>query len=498
MSRYILAIDQGTTGTTVILLDKNGKIAGRAYAEFKQYYPKPGWVEHDAEEIWQVTTQVIQQAMQNAGITSSAIKAIGITNQRETTVIWDKTTGKPIHRAIVWQCRRTSKLCEQLKADGHQPLFQARTGLVIDAYFSGTKIKWLIEEVPGARKKVAAGELLFGTIDTWLLWKLTGGKVHATDYSNAARTLIFNIHRKQWDPDLLRLLDIPSKILPKVCTSSEVFGYTEQKGLFAKAIPISGMAGDQQAALFGQGCWEPGMVKNTYGTGCFIIMNTGEKAIESPNGLLATLACDKLGQPCYALEGSVFIAGAVVQWLRDELKLIQHAAETEAIANSVTDSNGVYLVPAFVGLGAPYWEMNTRGTITGLTRGVNRNHIVRAALEAIAFQTQDVIAVMRQDAGLPIPELRVDGGAAANNFLMQFQADLLNIPINRPETIETTALGAAFLAGLAVGFWESPEEIHNIRLVDRKFTPAMSETHRQKLLEGWKAAVEMLLSKTNE
>jgi glycerol kinase len=495
MNRYILAIDQGTTGTTVILLNQQGEFAGKGYAEFKQHYPKPGWVEHDAEEIWQVTTKVLQQALQDAGISGDAIAGIGITNQRETTVIWDKVTGKPIHPAIVWQCRRTAPLCEQLQADGLQPLFRQRTGLVLDAYFSGTKIKWLLDEIPGARARAAAGQLLFGTIDTWLLWKLTGGKIHATDYSNAARTLIFNIHQKQWDAELLRLLDIPPQILPEVRSSSEIYGFTEKNHLFSKPIPISGIAGDQQAALFGQGCWAPGTVKNTYGTGCFIIMNTGEHAIESQNGLLATLACDARGKPCYALEGSVFMAGAVVQWLRDELKLIQHAAETEALATAVADSNGVFLVPAFVGLGAPYWEMNVRGALVGLTRGANRNHLVRAALEAIAFQTQDVIAAMLQDANLPIPELRVDGGACANNFLMQFQADLLNIPIDRPRIIETTALGAAFLAGLAVDFWNSPDALAHVRRSDRKFIPAMSAPRRQELTAGWKKAVKMLLTK---
>jgi len=495
MNQYILAIDQGTTGTTVIILNSQGEIVGRGYAEFRQYYPKPGWVEHDAEEIWQVTQQVIQHARERAGISDEAIAAIGITNQRETTVIWDKNTGKPIHPAIVWQCRRTAPLCQQLQADGRQSFFRQRTGLVLDAYFSGTKIKWLLDEVPNARTRAEAGQLLFGTIDTWLLWKLTGGKVHATDFSNAARTLIFNIHEKRWDPELLRLLDIPSQILPEVRASSEVFGFTEKNHLFGKSIPISGIAGDQQAALFGQECWTPGMVKNTYGTGCFIIMNTGATAIDSQNGLLATLACDAHGKPCYALEGSVFIAGAVIQWLRDELKLISHAAESEVLARAVPHSNGVYLVPAFVGLGAPYWQMNVRGALVGLTRGANRNHIVRAALEAIAFQTRDVIEAMLHDTQLPIPGLRVDGGASANNFLMQFQADVLNIPIDRPRIIETTALGAAFLAGLAVGFWPSPEALADVRRSDRRFIPEMTATHRQELTSGWEQAVKMLLNK---
>lgn len=494
MNQYILAIDQGTTGTTVIILNSQGEITGRGYAEFRQYYPKPGWVEHDAEEIWQVTRQVIQQARANAGISDEVIAAIGITNQRETTVLWDKNTGKPIHPAIVWQCRRTAPLCSQLQADGQQSFFRERTGLVIDAYFSGTKIKWLLDEVPGTRARAEAGQLLFGTIDTWLLWKLTGGKVHATDFSNAARTLIFNIHEKQWDPELLRRLNIPAPILPEVRTSSEIFGFTEKNHLFGKSIPISGIAGDQQAALFGQECWTPGMVKNTYGTGCFIIMNTGTTAIESQNGLLATLACDAHGKPCYAVEGSVFIAGAVIQWLRDELKLISHSAESEALATAVPDSNGVYLVPAFVGLGAPYWDMNVRGALVGLTRGANRNHIVRAALEAIAFQTRDVVEAMLQDTQLPIPELRVDGGASANNFLMQFQADVLNIPIDRPQIIETTALGAAFLAGLSVGFWHSPEALAEVRHSDRRFVPEMTATRRQELVTGWAQSVKMLLN----
>lgn len=492
MKKIILAIDQGTTGTTVLGFDKSGQIVCRAYSEFTQHYPRPGWVEHDAQEIWEVTAQIIQTALQQAGIKDREVEAIGITNQRETTVIWKKSTGKPIHPAIVWQCRRTSEMCEKLKAAGLAETFQNKTGLVLDAYFSGTKIKWLLDNVPHARAQAEKGELLFGTIDTWLLWKLTGGKVHATDYTNAARTLIFNIHQKQWDEELLKILNIPPTILPTVQTSSGLFGYTLKNGLFEKAIPITGIAGDQQAALFGQGCWEPGMVKNTYGTGCFMIMNTGAKPIRSENGLLSTLACNQEGKPCFALEGSVFISGAVVQWLRDELQLIQSAAETEQIAASVEDTNGVYIVPAFTGLGAPHWEMNARGVITGLTRGANRAHIVRAALESMAFQSHDVMEVMALDAKIPIKLLRVDGGAAANNFLMQFQADILNLPVDRPQIIETTALGAAFLAGLATGFWQT-EELQQVRIQEKLFEPHIPASTRQNLIQGWRQAVRMLL-----
>ena len=494
MAQYILAIDQGTTGSTVMLFDKSGAIVAKAYSEFSQIYPKPGWVEHDAQEIWNITSSVIQKALADADASSSDIAAIGITNQRETTLIWDANTGRPIHNAIVWQCRRTSDYCAQLKAQGLEEKFRQKTGLVIDAYFSGTKIKWLLDNVPGAREKAKAGELLFGTIDAWLLWKLTNGAVHATDYSNASRTLIYNIHEKRWDDELLEILDIPKAILPQVKNSSGEFGKTVAGELFDTAIPIAGIAGDQQAALFGQNCLEPGLVKNTYGTGCFMLMNTGAKAIDSQNKLLTTLACDADGKPCYALEGSVFIGGAVVQWLRDELKLIAQASETEEIALSVQDNNGVYLVPAFVGLGAPYWDMQARGTIVGLTRGANRAHIVRAALEAIAFQSSDVMQAMVKDSGIPIKELRVDGGATANNYLMQFQADILNIDIDRPEITETTALGAAFLAGLAVSFWKDAKELQEVRKTNQKFTPKMGRKKAQSLLDEWHAAVKKCVS----
>jgi len=494
MAQYILAIDQGTTGSTVILFEKSGAIAARAYSEFTQIYPKPGWVEHDAEEIWQTTRKVIKEALAQLGAKSSDIAAIGITNQRETTVVWDRTTGVPIHNAIVWQCRRTTDYCNQLKQQGNEMLFREKTGLVIDAYFSATKIKWLLENVSGAQKKAEAGDLLFGTIDTWLLWKLTGGAVHATDFSNASRTLIFNIHEKKWDEELLKLLGIPLSMLPEVKISSGNFGSTVVNDLFDAPVAIAGIAGDQQAALFGQNCWTPGMVKNTYGTGCFMLMNTGEKAIVSQNKLLTTLACDANGQPCYALEGSVFIGGAVVQWLRDELGLIQKTSETEEIALSVTDNHGVYLVPAFVGLGAPYWDMDARGTIIGLTRGANRAHFVRAALEAIAFQSYDVLQAMVKDSEIPIKELRVDGGATANNFLMQFQSDILDITINRPEIIETTALGAAFLAGLAVSFWQNSQELEQVRKTNKKFAPQMKQAQAAKLVDEWHGAVHKCMA----
>lgn len=495
MKKYLLAIDQGTTGSTVLIVDKEGKIIGRGYKEFTQSYPQPGWVEHNPEEIWVTTVTVIQEALTSSHLNPQQIEAIGITNQRETTVIWDKKSGKPIHPAIVWQCRRTQKICENLKNEGLEAFFQQRTGLVLDAYFSGTKIKWLLDNIPKARERALNGGLLFGTIDTWLLWKLTGGRVHATDFTNASRTLIFNIHEKKWDAELLRILNIPPLLLPEVKNSVGFYGYTNCNQIFKIPIPIMGIAGDQQAAMFGQGCWEPGMVKNTYGTGCFIMMNTGSKAITSPNGLITTIAVASDNKLCYALEGSVFIAGAAVQWLRDELKLIETASETEALAQSVTDTNGVYFVPAFVGLGAPYWDMEVRGLISGLTRGANRAHLVRAALESIAYQTQDVVNIMVRDADIPIRELRVDGGASANNFLMQFQADILNIPVDRPEVIETTAMGAAFLAGQAAGFWDSPAELLKARRSEKKFTPGMNAEVRASLVAGWNKAIRLVLNK---
>jgi len=486
-SKVIMAIDQGTTGTTVLLFDESGKMVAKAYSEFRQYYPKPGWVEHDAEEIWQVTLKVIHGAVDRAGITLQDIAAIGISNQRETTVLWDRKTGVPIAPAIVWQCRRTSEMCRRLKDDGLESTFTKKTGLVIDAYFSATKIKWLLDHIPEARTRAENGEVLFGTIDSWLLWKLTGG-VHSTDYTNASRTLIYNIHEQHWDDELLDILDIPRVMLPSVQPSSAVFGHTNIPQFAERSIPITGIAGDQQAALYGQLCWEPGMVKNTYGTGCFMVLNTGDQAIDSKHKLLTTLACNAAGKPCYALEGAVFIAGAVIQWLRDELGLIETAAESEELAFSVEDTHGVYMVPAFVGLGAPHWDMEARGTIVGLTRGANRAHMVRAALESIAFQSYDVLEAMVDDADIDIKTVRVDGGAVANDFLMQFQADLLNIEIDRPQMIETTALGAAMLAGLAAEFWRL-DELREVRKTDAIFIPALESDKRGELISAWHKAV---------
>ncbi len=499
--KYILAIDQGTTGTTVLLFDREGGIAGRAYSEFTQHYPRPGWVEHDPEEIWAVTRTVIGEAFASSGISPGEVASIGITNQRETTVIWDRSSGRPVHNAIVWQCRRTSEICDALKADGHEPTFHEKTGLVVDAYFSGTKIKWILENVPGAREKAAAGELAFGTIDTWLVWKLTGGRAHVTDPTNASRTLIYNIHDLAWDPELLDILGIPDSLLPEVKSSSEVYGKTDPEVLAGSGlegdleIPIAGIAGDQQAALYGQLCWDPGMVKNTYGTGCFIMMNMGDRPVISRNGLLTTICCDAAGRPAYALEGSVFITGAAVQWLRDELRIIKDADETEAIAASIPDTGGVYVVPAFVGLGAPHWDMDARGAIIGLTRGAGRAQIVRATLESIAFQTHDVVDVMGGDSGIEIRELRVDGGAAKNNFLMQFQADILGVDVDRPEIVETTALGAALLAGLGVGFWSSPEDLRGVRRRERLFKPSTEGEECETRLAGWRQAVGRVVTK---
>jgi len=506
---YILAIDQGTTSSRALVIDHAGSVAGQGQQEFRQHYPQPGWVEHDPLEIWQTTLVAIGRAMAAAGAGAGDVAAIGITNQRETTVLWERATGRPVYKAIVWQCRRTAPLCDELKAQGHAELFRARTGLVIDAYFSGTKVKWLLDNVPGLRARAQRGEIAFGNIDTWLLWKLSGGRVHATDYSNASRTLLFNIHTLDWDDEILRILGIPRAILPQARPSSGVFGLVAANAANAadsavlaglQGLPIAGMAGDQQAALFGQAGYAPGMVKSTYGTGAFLLMNTGQRAVESRHGLLTTIGWG-LGdaRPAasphtpgvqYALEGSVFIAGAALQWLRDELKIIAHAAESAALASSIQDTGGVYLVPAFVGLGAPHWDMYARGTIVGLTRGSGRAHVVRAALEANAYQVRDVVEAMVNDAGIPLRELRVDGGAAANDFLMQFQADLLGVPVVRPKVTETTALGAAYLAGLAVGFWQSQEEIAALWQVDRRFAPAMGAERRDSLYRGWQRAVE--------
>ncbi len=486
MEPFILSIDAGTTGITVVILDKRASICKKYYSEFTQYYPQSGWVEHDAEEIWTVTSNLIQSAFKEYPPSNCA--AIGITNQRETTLIWDRETGKPIHKAIVWQCRRTQEICTNLKNAGYEKLFKGKTGLVIDSYFSGTKIQWLLDHVDGARGKSESGKLAFGTIDSWLLWKLTGGYIHATDFTNASRTMIFNIETKKWDEELLQILTIPSTLLPDVKNSSGEFGKTD-KQLFGEAIPITGVAGDQQAALYGQGCFEKGTSKCTYGTGCFLLINTGDKRVNSTSGLLTTMACNAEGKPIYALEGSVFIGGAVIQWLRDELQILSHASESEKMALAVEDSNGVIIVPAFTGLGAPYWDMNARGIITGISRGVNRNHIVRAALEGIAFQVHDLLDSISKDLDGNISVLQVDGGAVANNFLMQFQADILQIKIDRPKNIESTALGAGMLAGLGVGFWKNPAELKAVRETDQIFIPTMSDDKRTELLSNWKLAI---------
>jgi len=485
---YVLTIDQGTTGSTVLIVDHAGQVLSRAYSEFTQYYPKPGWVEHDATEIWEVTLRVSREAIARAGVSPGEIRAIGITNQRETTVVWDARTGEPVSRAIVWQCRRTAPLCDRMKQAGMEEMVRARTGLVIDAYFSATKLAWLLENVPGVRERAEAGDLRFGTLDSWLVWNLTGGRVHVTDYSNASRTMLFNIHSLKWDEEISRYFAIPVSLLPQTAASSTVYGVTDPV-VFGVEIPIGSMAGDQQAALFGQACFEPGSAKNTYGTGCFLLMNTGERPIASQHGLLTTIAWGVDGKVHYALEGAIFIAGAAVQWLRDEMKLIVSAAETEDLAQSVPDNAGVYVVPAFVGLGAPYWDMYARGTIVGLTRGSGRAHLVRAVLEAIGYQTHDVLQVMKEEGHLELKALKVDGGAAANNFLMQFQSDILGVDVERPAQTESTALGATYLAGLSTGFWKSQEDILDIRKVDRRFAPAMAAQERERLLAGWKRAV---------
>ena len=488
--KYVLALDQGTTSSRAILFDPSGKSVGTAQKEFTQIYPKPGWVEHDPMEIWGTQSGVAREVLEKTGIRPEEIAAIGITNQRETTIVWEKSTGKPIYNAIVWQCRRTAGLCDELKAHGLETTIRENTGLVIDAYFSGTKVKWILDNVPGARERAKKGELLFGNVDTWLIWNLTRGKTHVTDYSNASRTMLFNISTLQWDETILDALDIPACMLPDAKPSSCIYGHTDPLTFGGAAIPIAGDAGDQQAALFGQACFADGMAKSTYGTGCFLLMNTGEKRVPSRNGLLTTIAWGVDGKIEYALEGSIFVAGAAVQWLRDELKLIDNAAQSEELAAAVPDTNGVYVVPAFVGLGAPYWDMYARGAIVGLTRGANRNHIVRATLESIAYQTKDVLQAMQEDSGITLKALKVDGGAVANNFLMQFQADILGVPVERPKVTETTAMGAAFLAGLAVGFWKDKGEIAAKWNVDRTFQPILSAETRNKKYEGWKKAVE--------
>lgn len=486
--KYILALDQGTTSSRAILFNKAGEIVNVAQKEFTQIYPKAGWVEHNAMEIWATQSGVAREVLEIAGVRAEEIASIGITNQRETTVVWDKNTGQPVYNAIVWQCRRTASICDDIKARGMEDYIRENTGLVVDAYFSGTKVKWILENVEGAKEKAEAGDLLFGTVDSWLIWNLTRGKVHVTDYSNASRTMLYNIKDLKWDEKILADFGIPASVLPEVKPSSEVYGSTDPS-MFGVEIPIAGVAGDQQAALFGQACYEDGMVKNTYGTGCFMLMQTGEKMIPSKNGLLTTIAWGLDGKVEYALEGSVFMGGATIQWLRDELKLINDAQDSEYFATKVDDTNGVYVVPAFAGLGAPYWDMYARGTIVGLTRGANRNHIIRAALESIAYQSMDLIKSMEEDSGLKLSTLRVDGGATANNFLMQFQSDILGADVQRPEVTETTALGAAYLAGLAVGFWNSKEEIAKNWAIERTFTADMSSDDREKKSSDWVKAV---------
>ena len=490
---YILSIDQGTTGTTILLMDAEGEIVGKESREFTQYYPKPGWVEHDAIEIWEVTCQVVVDLV-SAYNAKNQIIAIGVTNQRETTVIWDRRTGNPIHPAIVWQCRRTSEICSDLKKQGLEEKIKSKTGLVTDPYFSSTKVLWILDQVDNARSLADQGYLAFGTIDSWLLWNLTDGTSHATDQTNASRTMLFNINTLQWDEELLEIFQVPVSILPEVQPSSNIFGTTKGLEFLPDSIPISGMAGDQQAALFGQLCTQSGVAKNTYGTGCFLLLNTGDQPIQSESGLLTTLACSLDQKPIYALEGSVFIAGAAIQWLRDELHFVDSAAETEVLAESLNDSDGVFVVPAFTGLGAPYWDPNAKGAILGLTRGTPPSHIVRASLESIAFQSADLVEAMIYDAGLQLHQLRVDGGAASNNFLMQFQADLLGVDIERPRHIETTAIGAAYLAGLGVGLWGNIDELELHRQVDRVFSPQMSELQRQDKLSAWRNAVKRVLS----
>ena len=490
--KYIMSLDQGTTSSRCILFDKAGNICASAQKEFRQIYPHPGWVEHDANEIWDTTLEVSRAAMAKLGVGADAIAAIGITNQRETTVIWDKETGEPIANAVVWQCRRTSDIIDDLIARGYGDTIRRKTGLQPDAYFSGSKIKWLLDNVPGARKRASAGKLLFGTIDTWLIWKLTGGRVHVTDYTNASRTMLYNIRELCWDKELLELLDVPACILPEVKPSSHVYGMSEFE-LYGGEIPIAGAAGDQQCALFGQCCFKPGQMKNTYGTGCFLLMNTGGEIVESENGLVTTIGVGFDDHVEYALEGSIFVAGAAIQWLRDSLNVISSASESQEYAEMVADTAGGYVVPAFTGLGAPYWSQHSRGAVLGITRGFTRAHLIRATLESIAYQTYDIVRAMERDSGIKIAELKVDGGACANDFLMQFQSDIVGSDVYRPRCIETTALGAAYLAGLAVGYWKSLEDVKNNWAVDKIFTSSMEEKHRVKLLDGWHKAVDCAL-----
>ena len=489
MSKYIMALDAGTTSNRCILFNEKGEICSIAQKEFTQYFPKPGWVEHDANEIWSSQLGVAVEAMAKLGIGADDIAAIGITNQRETTIVWDKSTGEPVYNAIVWQCRRTSEYCDTLKDKGLTDKFREKTGLIIDAYFSGTKLKWILDNVDGVRERAEKGELLFGTVETWLIWKLTKGKAHVTDYSNASRTLLFNIKDLTWDKEILEELNIPESMLPEPKPSSYVYGYSDAS-FFGKEIPISGAAGDQQAALFGQTCFNPGEAKNTYGTGCFMLMNTGETPVYSNNGLVTTIAWGLDGKVNYALEGSIFVAGASIQWLRDELRIIESAADSEYMAKKVKDTNGCYVVPAFTGLGAPYWDQYARGTIVGLSRGVNKYHIIRATLESIGYQVNDVLHAMKADSGIDLAALKVDGGASANDFLMQFQSDIINAPVKRPSCVETTAMGAAYLAGLAVGYWNSKEDVIKNWAVDKIFSPIMGEDERELKIKGWNKAVK--------
>lgn len=490
MEKYILSIDQGTTSSRAILFNKDGEIKGVAQREFKQHFPQSGWVEHDANEIWTSVLSVMAEVMNEHNIRAEQIEGIGITNQRETTVVWDKNTGRPIYHAIVWQSRQTQSICQELKDQGHEALFRDKTGLLLDPYFAGTKVKWILDNVEGAREKADNGDLLFGTIDSWLVWKLSGKEAHITDYTNASRTLMFNIHDLKWDKELLDILEVPESMLPEVKPSSEVYAHTVDYHFFGQNVPISGIAGDQQAALFGQACFDKGDVKNTYGTGGFMLMNTGEEAVKSDSGLLTTIAYGIDGKVNYALEGSIFVSGSAIQWLRDGLRMINSAPQTENYATRVDSTEGVYVVPAFVGLGTPYWDSEARGAIFGLTRGTEKEHFIRATLESLCYQTRDVMEAMSKDSGIEVQNLRVDGGAVKNNFIMQFQADIVNTPVERPEIQETTALGAAYLAGLAVGFWESKDDIANRWKLEEEFEPKMEEEQRTKLYKGWKKAVE--------
>ena len=494
MEKYIMSLDQGTTSSRAIIFNHDGEAVHIAQKEFTQHFPKPGWVEHNANEIWGSILAVIATALTEAGIRPEQIAGIGITNQRETTVVWDKNTGKPIYHAIVWQSRQTGEICSELKQKGYEQLFRDKTGLLIDAYFSGTKVKWILDHVEGAREKAENGDLLFGTMDTWLIWKLSGGKAHVTDYSNASRTLMYNIHELKWDDELLDILGVPKSMLPEVRPSSEVYAHTDSLHFFGKEIPIAGAAGDQQAALFGQACFDDGMAKNTYGTGCFMLMNTGERAVQSKHGLLTTIAWGLNGKVEYALEGSIFVAGSAIQWIRDGMRMLKDAKDSERYAEKVKSTEGVYFVPAFVGLGTPYWDSDVRGAVFGLTRGTTKEHFIRSVLESLAYQTKDVLDAMEADSGISLKTLRVDGGVVKNDFLMQFQSDMLGVPVERPVVNETTALGAAYLAGIAVGFWEGQKRIQEKWQLDRKFKPVMDEAESGKLYQGWQKAIEATMA----